>query len=162
MKDSGHNYFISVLATASIPHDQRTLAGKVLLTLLLCLFKLTLYSNLAFILTTVVDDCRPGQSACLAGKLISICLAAIGEPYPMLRKWVALCLAKLWEDYDEAKWVAVRELAHQRLCVLLTDPAPEVSATNQPKISSFDLNFFFPLSEIHRCERRLFSHWGHS
>ena len=107
-------------------------------------------------MAAVADNCRPGQSACLAGKLISICLNAIAEPYPMLRRWVTLCLAKLWEDFDEAKWVAVRELAHQRLCVLLTDPVPEVI-----------LQFLFlkttkKIDSYLRYERPLFMRLAHS
>ena len=78
-------------------------------------------------LSVIVDSCRPGQSACLNAKVVSICLSAVGDSNPFLRRWVALCLSKLWEEFDEAKWVAVRELAHQRLCVLLTDPIPEVT-----------------------------------
>jgi hypothetical protein len=69
---------------------------------------------------------RPGQSACLNGKLVSICLAQINDPDPLLRRWIALCMAKLWEGFDDAKWTALRDGAHKRLCSLLTDPAPEV------------------------------------
>lgn len=57
---------------------------------------------------------------------MSICLAQINDPDPLLRRWTALCLAKLWENFDEAKWAALRDGAHKRLCSLLTDPSPEV------------------------------------
>lgn len=57
--------------------------------------------------------------------MVPICLAQINDPDPLLRRWTALCLAKLWEDFEEAKWIALREGSHKRLCSLLTDPSPE-------------------------------------
>ncbi len=42
-------------------------------------------------------------------------------------RWLVLCMGKLWESFEEAKWAAVREGAIERLCSLLTDPVPEVT-----------------------------------
>jgi regulator-associated protein of mTOR len=92
--------------TESIDSEQRTMA--------------------AFVLSVIANNCRPGQSACLSGNLLGICLARLNDPDPMLRKWLVLCMGKLWESFEEAKWAAVRESAHERLCTLLTDPVPEV------------------------------------
>ncbi|ELR12837.1 regulatory-associated protein of mTOR, putative [Acanthamoeba castellanii str. Neff] len=117
VKDNGHNYFLNVLASASIPSDQRTMA--------------------AFVLAAICENCRPGQSACLNGKLVSICLAQINDPDPLLRRWIALCMAKLWEGFDEAKWAALRDGAHKRLCSLLTDPAPEARAAAVYALGTF-------------------------
>jgi len=44
----------------------------------------------------------------------------------MLRRWVVLALAKLWENHREGKRIAIKENAHEKLCGLLTDPVPEV------------------------------------
>lgn len=137
VKDNGHNYFINVLATTSIPSDQRTMA--------------------AFVLSSVVDNCRPGQSACLNGELLTICLAQINEPDAMLRRWIALCIGKLWELFDEAKWVAIRENAHKKLCGLLTDPVPEVRCPSSlSNSSSIPCLLAHPLA---RCEQRRCTLW---
>eukprot|EP01087_Luapelamoeba_hula_P022195 TRINITY_DN7897_c0_g1_i1.p1 TRINITY_DN7897_c0_g1~~TRINITY_DN7897_c0_g1_i1.p1 ORF type:complete len:1276 (+),score=189.83 TRINITY_DN7897_c0_g1_i1:564-4391(+) len=117
VKDNGHSYFINILANNSIPADQRTMS--------------------AFVLAAVADDCKPGQSACLNSKLINICLASITDPHPLLRQWISLCLAKLWENCDEGKWTAIKELAHQRICVLLTDPVSEVRAAAVYALGTF-------------------------
>lgn len=108
VKENGHTYFINVLATPSVPSDQRTMA--------------------AFILSVIANNCRPGQSACLAGNLVTICLAQLNDADPMLRRWCILCLAKLWEGFEEAKVTAIREGAIERIKSLLTDPEPEVRA----------------------------------
>jgi hypothetical protein len=107
----------------------------------------------AFVLAAVVDNCRPGQSACLNAKLLAICLANLTDPNPMLRQWVTLCLAKLWEDFDEAKWTAIREQAHQRICVLLTDPVAEVKFKTLFSLFSliFVLDIFIGSSSSSLC-----------
>lgn len=38
---------------------------------------------------------------------------------------------------QDAKWVAIRECAHERLCLLLTDPVPEVRAAAVYAIGTF-------------------------
>jgi hypothetical protein len=43
-----------------------------------------------------------------------------------LRRWIVLALAKLWENYEEAKLAAIKENAQEKLCHLLQDPCPEV------------------------------------
>jgi hypothetical protein len=44
----------------------------------------------------------------------------------MVRRWITFCLAKFWENFDEVKWCAIRNGAHEKLPALLTDPVPEV------------------------------------
>ena len=58
----------------------------------------------------------------------AICLAQLSDPDATLRQWILLCLAKLWENYDEAKTFAVKENAHEKICALLVDPVPEVNS----------------------------------
>eukprot|EP01117_Protostelium_nocturnum_P006486 TRINITY_DN2337_c0_g1_i2.p1 TRINITY_DN2337_c0_g1~~TRINITY_DN2337_c0_g1_i2.p1 ORF type:complete len:1347 (+),score=433.49 TRINITY_DN2337_c0_g1_i2:163-4203(+) len=109
VKDNGHNYFINVLsASSTVPSEQRTMS--------------------AFILSVISNNCRPGQSACLNGNLLSICVQQLNDPDPLLRRWLILCMAKLWESFEEAKSTAVKAGIHEKLCSLLTDPIPEVRA----------------------------------
>ena len=106
IKDGGQQYSIQVLASPSNPNTQRTMA--------------------AFILSVIMSDCRPGQSACLTGGLMKICLDQLTQDDPKLKLWSVLCLAKIWEDYEEAKELAAREQAPKKLCLLLGDVDPEV------------------------------------
>jgi len=106
VKDNGQHYFISVLSNASVPVAQR--------------------QQSAFILSVICSNCRPGQSACQNAKLMKICLANLNHHDALLRRWVVLCLAKLWEHNENAKKEAIIENAHVQLCGLLTDPVPEV------------------------------------
>jgi len=41
-------------------------------------------------------------------------------------RWICLSIACLWEKYEDAKWAGFTEMAHERLCLLLADPVPEV------------------------------------
>jgi regulator-associated protein of mTOR len=56
---------------------------------------------------------------------------------PLLRQWSCLCLSKLWVNYEEAKWVGIRCMAHERLCELVVDPVAEVRAAMLHALSSF-------------------------
>ena len=64
------------------------------------------------------------------------------------------CIARLWDDFQEAKWAGIRESAHERLCVLLTDPVPEVRM--------FFSEDTLALKEEIRFELLLFMLWEHS
>ncbi|CAB3987511.1 regulatory-associated of mTOR-like [Paramuricea clavata] len=108
VKDNGHRYFLSVLADPYMPPEHRTMA--------------------AFILATIVKDYLDGQEACLQGNLIAICLEQLSDPHPLLRQWLALCLARTWTKYSRAKWCGVRDSAHEKLQTLSNDPLPEVRA----------------------------------
>jgi regulator-associated protein of mTOR len=48
-----------------------------------------------------------------------------------------LCIAKLWESFEDAKWTAVKEGAIEKICTLLTDPVPEVRAATLYAIGLF-------------------------
>lgn len=108
VKDNGHRYFLSVLADPYMPPEHRTMA--------------------AFILASIVKNYPGGQEACLQGNLIAICLEQLADPHPLLRQWLALCLGRIWTNYDRAKWCGVRDSAHEKLYSLSTDPLPEVRA----------------------------------
>ncbi|XP_023375399.1 regulatory-associated protein of mTOR [Pteropus vampyrus] len=106
VKDNGHKYFLSVLADPYMPAEHRTMT--------------------AFILAVIVNNYNTGQEACLQGNLIAICLEQLSDPHPLLRQWVAICLGRVWQNFDPARWCGVRDSAHEKLCSLLSDPIPEV------------------------------------
>lgn len=68
----------------------------------------------------------PPQEACLQGNLIANCLEQLSDPHPLLRQWVAICLGRIWQNFDPARWCGVRDSAHEKLYTLLSDPVPEV------------------------------------
>ncbi|XP_064891196.1 regulatory-associated protein of mTOR isoform X2 [Columba livia] len=106
VKDNGHKYFLSVLADPYMPAEHRTMT--------------------AFILAVIVNNYNTGQEACLQGNLIAICLEQLNDPHPLLRQWVAICLGRIWQNFDSARWCGVRDSAHEKLYSLLSDPIPEV------------------------------------
>ncbi|XP_075073014.1 regulatory-associated protein of mTOR isoform X1 [Mixophyes fleayi] len=106
VKDNGHKYFLSVLADPYMPAEHRTMT--------------------AFILAVIVNNYTTGQEACLQGNLIAICLEQLNDPHPLLRQWVAICLGRIWQNFDAARWCGVRDSAHEKLYSLLSDPIPEV------------------------------------
>ncbi|TUO32237.1 SEC14-like protein 1 [Bagarius yarrelli] len=55
--------------------------------------------------------------ACLQGNLIAICLEQLSDPHPLLRQWVAICLGRIWHNFDSARWCGVRASAHEKLYV---------------------------------------------
>lgn len=80
-------------------------------------------------LASIVNNYQAGQEAGLQGSLVSICLEQLNDPNPLLRQWVAVCLARLWTNYDRARWCGVRDIAHEKLYDLLQDNHPEVCFT---------------------------------
>ena len=48
-----------------------------------------------------------------------------------------LCLARLWDNYDNARWCGVRDTAHDKLSDLLKDPVPEVRAASVYALGTF-------------------------
>uniref|UniRef100_A0A6I8S931 Regulatory associated protein of MTOR, complex 1 n=1 Tax=Xenopus tropicalis TaxID=8364 RepID=A0A6I8S931_XENTR len=109
VKDNGHKYFLSVLADPYMPAEHRTMTS--------------------FILAVIVNNYNTGQEACLQGNLIAICLEQLNDPHPLLRQWVAICLGRIWQNFDAARWCGVRDSAHEKLYSLLSDPMPEVRSS---------------------------------
>ncbi|XP_071961463.1 regulatory-associated protein of mTOR-like isoform X2 [Antedon mediterranea] len=117
VKDHGHKYFLSVLADPFMPAEHRTMA--------------------AFVLAMIVHDYRNGQEAALQGNVIAICLEQLTDSHPLLRQWLALCLARVWTCFDAARWCGVRDSAHEKLYQLLTDHIPEVRASAVLALGTF-------------------------
>ncbi|GAA6007493.1 hypothetical protein JCM10207_006363 [Rhodosporidiobolus poonsookiae] len=83
----------------------------------------------AFILAVCCRDYKPGQVACLRVNVFESCLVHLRDEDPLLRQWAILCIAMMWDDFDEAKGMGVRARVHEVFCNLLhTDPVPEVRA----------------------------------
>ncbi|XP_014234805.1 regulatory-associated protein of mTOR [Trichogramma pretiosum] len=117
VRDGGHKYFLSVLQDTTLQSEHRTLA--------------------AFVLACIVNNYPAGQEAALQGSLVSICLEQINDPNPLLRQWLALCLARLWQNFDTARWCGVRDTAHEKLHKMLQDPVPEVRAASVYALGTF-------------------------
>ena len=62
----------------------------------------------------------------MQGNLIAICLEQLDDSHDLLRQWLALCLGKIWNMFDAARWCGVRDSAHEKLYKFLTDTNPEV------------------------------------
>eukprot|EP01100_Stratorugosa_tubuloviscum_P007836 TRINITY_DN3221_c3_g1_i1.p1 TRINITY_DN3221_c3_g1~~TRINITY_DN3221_c3_g1_i1.p1 ORF type:complete len:1304 (-),score=597.25 TRINITY_DN3221_c3_g1_i1:1059-4970(-) len=105
VKDNGHLYFINCLSNPNAT-DLKAMA--------------------AFVLSVILSDHNAGQIACLSANLITICLNQFTESDAVLRKWAVICLAKLWENFEDAKIAAIKESAQEKICALLSDSSPEV------------------------------------
>jgi regulator-associated protein of mTOR len=97
----------------------------------------------AFVLAMFCRGFRPGQAACLqritieaprrytpegselpssvlSQNVLEACLVHLSDQDPLLRQWSALCIAQLWEDFDEAKGQAIRAKVHEKFHHMLT------------------------------------------
>ncbi|ORX88057.1 hypothetical protein K493DRAFT_237024 [Basidiobolus meristosporus CBS 931.73] len=112
LKDDGYTYFANVLAIdtdiSPIPNISEHRA--------MC----------TFILSVLCNDFRLGKEACLRSNVLSLCLSHLSDEDPLLRQWACLCIGQQWAEFADAKWLGVRENAHEKLCTLLSDPVPEV------------------------------------
>ncbi|KAL3877256.1 hypothetical protein ACJMK2_034989 [Sinanodonta woodiana] len=120
VKDNGHKYFLAVLADPYMSAKHRTMA--------------------VFVLAMIVNEYRQGQETALQGNVISICLEQLTDSNALLRQWLALCLAKVWSDFDNARWCGVRDSAHEKIFSLLQDPVPEVRAAAVYSLGTFISN----------------------
>ncbi|KAH8415303.1 hypothetical protein KR222_002726 [Zaprionus bogoriensis] len=103
-----YKYFLSVLQDNSVSKQHRTLS--------------------AFVLASIVHNFLLGQTSALQGPLLSICLEQLNDSSWLLRQWLAICLGMLWQNFEKARWSGARDLAHEKLYVLLRDAIPEVRA----------------------------------
>ncbi|XP_020795488.1 regulatory-associated protein of mTOR isoform X6 [Boleophthalmus pectinirostris] len=123
VKDNGHKYFLSVLADNYMPVSN---LSSQLHYYWLTITEAEHRTMAVFILAVIVNSYTTGQEACLQGNLIANCLEQLSDPHPLLRQWVAICLGRIWQNFDPARWCGVRDSAHEKLYTLLSDPIPEV------------------------------------
>ncbi|XP_065898474.1 regulatory-associated protein of mTOR-like [Dysidea avara] len=120
VKDSSHKYFLSVLADPDMQCEYRTMA--------------------AFVLAMIVKRYPDGQRACVQSGIIATCLEQLEESNPVLRQWLAICLACAWEGCDDARWHGVRDNAHEKLYKLLWDEIPEVRTSGVFALGTYVAN----------------------
>lgn len=77
-------------------------------------------------MAVIVKDYLPGQEVALQENIITVCLDQATDSNVLLRLWVVICLARLWQRYDKARWRGVRDSAHEKLYALLNDKEAEV------------------------------------
>ncbi|KAI1511318.1 hypothetical protein A1F97_03072 [Pyrenophora tritici-repentis] len=123
LKDNGYQYFINIFNPNSGIPIQNASEHRAM-----C----------AFIVSIFCKDYNQGQRASLSVELVESCLDHVKDVQnPLLRQWSCLCLSKLWVNYEEAKWVGIRCMAHERLCELVVDPVAEVRAAMLHALAAF-------------------------
>lgn len=94
----------------------------------------------------------------MKGHLISICLDQIYDPNPILRKWFAICLGNLWNDYEDARWAGARDLAYEKLYALLKDPVPGVRAATVYSLGTFISSTLERTTQANDLDRQIAMH----
>ncbi|CAI8016839.1 Regulatory-associated protein of mTOR [Geodia barretti] len=120
VKDNGYKYFVQVLGDTSMQCEYRTMA--------------------AFAISAVVNKYPMGQERCLQSGVVGTCLGQLEEPNPVLRQWLAICLGRLWQNFDSARWYGARDNAHDKLISLLWDEIPDVRAAAVFALGTYLLN----------------------
>ncbi|XP_044758345.1 regulatory-associated protein of mTOR isoform X2 [Coccinella septempunctata] len=105
-KEESHRYFLKILQDSTLEVETRTQA--------------------VFCLASIAYNYPPGQQAAKQASVASSCLENLNDSYPELRRWLAICLGMMWDNYDKVKWICCRDRAHDKLFTLLEDPNPEV------------------------------------
>ncbi|KAI1454300.1 raptor N-terminal caspase like domain-containing protein [Annulohypoxylon moriforme] len=114
IKDSGYNYFSSILNPSEVLAVVDSDMHKAM-----C----------AFVLSMLCKGYRPGQAVCNQSPIMTFCLAHLrNQDNVLLRQWACLCISQLWQDLPEAKWRGIRENAPMKLSSLTKDHACEVRA----------------------------------
>ncbi|KAL7621116.1 Target of rapamycin complex 1 subunit kog1 [Parahypoxylon ruwenzoriense] len=114
IKDSGYNYFASILNPSEVLAVANSDEHKAM-----C----------AFVLSMLCKGYRPGQAVCNQSNIMTYCLTHLrNEENVLLRQWACLCISQLWQDLPEAKWRGIRENAPMKLSSLTKDQACEVRA----------------------------------
>ncbi|VVC26896.1 Hypothetical protein CINCED_3A010388 [Cinara cedri] len=108
VRENGFKYFFQLVEDIHLPEEQRMLGTVVL--------------------SRLMQNYRNGQQLGLKNNLVCICLEQLDNASAPYKQWLTLCLAQLWADYDKARWVGVRDTAHEKLYTLLEDKIPEVRA----------------------------------
>ncbi|KAG9242892.1 raptor N-terminal caspase like domain-containing protein [Calycina marina] len=123
LKDSGYNYFSSILKpTEGLPVVD-SLEHKAM-----C----------AFILAQLCNKYKPGQNVCNQTEIMNYCLTHLqNEENPLLRQWACLCISQLWNELPEAKWRGIRDNAPNHLVTLVRDVCCEVRAAMLYAMTTF-------------------------
>lgn len=106
VREQSHKYFLAVLQDAAMLPEHKTWS--------------------VFVLSSIVHGYKPGQDEALTGNLITLCLNELDDNDPVLRQWLAICLGRIWDKHEDARWRGARDNAPEQLFNLLSDPVPEV------------------------------------
>ncbi|RYP86974.1 hypothetical protein DL769_000617 [Monosporascus sp. CRB-8-3] len=123
IKDSGYNYFLSILKPSEglpvVDSDEHK-------------------AMCAFILAMLCKGYKPGQVVCNQTDVMTYCLAHLrNDKKFLLRQWACLCISQLWQDLPEAKWRGIRENAPMKLSALAKDRCCEVRAAVVHAMTTF-------------------------
>jgi regulator-associated protein of mTOR len=114
LKDSGYNYFASILK----PNEGLPVVDS-----------LEHKAMCAFILAMLCNGYKQGQTVCNQSDIMQYCLTHMqNADNPLLRQWACLCVSQLWNDLPEAKWKGIAENAPAKLSTLVRDVCCEVRA----------------------------------
>lgn len=112
VKDKHHSSFISWMANETLSVTHRCMS--------------------AFVICEICNCFREGQQVCLNSGLHKTINQLIVQPdvlaSAVLKKWIALCLGKLCENFVLAKYMFISEVGHLQFHQLLTDTCPNVRA----------------------------------
>lgn len=123
LKDSGYNYFSSILKPAEGLPVVDSLEHKAM-----C----------AFILAQLCNKYKPGQNVCNQTDILNYCLVHLqNADNPLLRQWACLCISQLWNDLPEAKWRGIRDQATIKLTTLVRDSCCEVRSAMLYALTTF-------------------------
>ncbi|KAI9642529.1 Target of rapamycin complex 1 subunit kog1 [Ciborinia camelliae] len=123
LKDSGYNYFSSILK----PNEGLPVVDS-----------LEHKAMCAFILAMLCNGYKQGQNVCNQTDIMSYCLTHLQNgDNPLLRQWACLCISQLWNDLPEAKWRGIRENAPAKLSGLVRDVCCEVRAAMLYAMTTF-------------------------
>lgn len=113
-----------------------------------------------FVLAVTCCGYREAQAACWKHKLVLLSVSLFEHSSSLVRQWAVLSLATLWADFAEAKVQGIQHKAHEKLCLLLSDPVPEVRASaaycvgqlirgvTHPELTTVELNLALTLREL--------------
>lgn len=138
LKDNGYQYFINIFNPNS-GQSPGHYHGLVLTSKGIPIQNASEHRAMcAFIIAMFCKDYNQGQRASLSPELVESCLDHLKDMQnPLLRQWSCLCLSKLWINYEDAKWVGIRCMAHERLCELVFDPVAEVRSAMLHALTAF-------------------------
>ncbi|KAK6604073.1 WD repeat domain-containing protein mip1 [Botrytis cinerea] len=123
LKDSGYNYFSSILK----PNEGLPVVDS-----------LEHKAMCAFILAMLCNGYKQGQNVCNQTDIMTYCLTHLqNADNPLLRQWACLCISQLWNDLPEAKWRGIRENAPAKLSGLVRDVCCEVRAAMLYAMTTF-------------------------
>lgn len=112
IRDKCQNYFVQYLLAKDLSSSHRCMA--------------------AFTLAEICNGTQEGRHSCFVLNLHSICCAIVASEdltqLPDFKKWICLCLSKLFEDFAALKFKMLTELNSKMFIPFLLDAEPSVRA----------------------------------